>query len=661
MPRLGIARLDDVLHVDAGADPAQGRTLLRGTGRHAAAKEPAIGPVLAAQAVLDLERLLGGAQLVPDRQRPGPVVRMQRLAPAEAHQRLGRHAGKGLQERVGVVVAPVGIGGEQHQRQRFGKAPEARLAFAEGRLVAALLGQIQHRPEHAHRLAAVVADHMAAVENVRIAAVGAQEAVFVDPAGLRPVDRRMDAGVDPGAVLRVDMSDPPFPGRLDIVRPVTIGGLQRLVPEHVIGGEVPIPDRVVGGPDRQAVALGGFPRHGLGLLLLGHVAEEHGEPVLDRIGPCLDPDSPAVGPDVAMLQRDRDPLAHRLLVLAAEFAVLGSRIELPMQAPEQFFAWAAFDPLGLDIEIDDPELPVEQREALAHPVENALGAGLALAQAAFGQHLAGDLVAGTEEAGDGAGLVAHGGVGEAEMRLFDIAAALDEQRDVVHVDRLARIGLVDDRHEVGADLLPHFQKVAAERCGVLRCEDLGIGIVVEQRAVRPPGDEHGLVRRQHDADQRLQRRRPVPRRPERRFGPRKCAQAFARGAAAGQKCRNGRRGVANLLICHALNIASAHPGHQLVPAAESAIPAPLTVLAEGRERRLGEPRGANCPDRVFRRPSRAAASIPRIGHRMSDDARGRPGGFHTRLSIKCRACFRPRGPASLAECPRGVLRSACGR
>ena len=441
---------------------------------------------------------------------------------------------------------------------------------------------------------------------------------------------------------------------------------------------MPVPDRVVGGPDREAVALGGFPRDGLGLLLLGHVAEEHGEPVLDRIGPRLDPDRPTVRPDIAMDQRDRDPFAHRPLVVLPEFAVLGPRIQVPVRAPEQFLARAAFDTQRLDIQVDDAELPVEQRKALAHPVENALGPGFTLAQAAFGQHLAGDLVAGTEEAGDLPGLVAHGGVGEAEMRLLQIAATLHEEGDVVHVDGVARIGPLDDRHEVGTDLLPHLQKVAPQRCGMLRRQDLGVGIVVEQRALRPPGDEHGLVGRQHDADQRLQRRRPVLRRPEARPGPGERTQAFAHHAAAGQKRGTGRSGVTDSLICHGLNIAPAHSGHQLVPVPKSAIPVPPARPC----RRPGSDGG-----RAVRRKM-SGSCVPqvvpcgrfnaRIGHTTPGNASGGPGAINTRLSTHSRARSpRPGTQALLAARPRparphrrtsrpgaraaAVLRSAFGR
>jgi hypothetical protein len=140
-------------------------------------------------------------------------------------------------------------------------------------------------------------------------------------------------------------------------------------------------------------------------------------------------------------------------------------------------------------------------------------------QPPLGHDLPRDLGAGADEARNGATLIAHRRVGEGEVRLLRIAAPLHDEGNVVHVDGLTAIGLLDDGQEVSADLVPDLQEVAAQGGRMLTHEDLGIGIVVEQRAFQPPSDEHRLVRTQHHADQRFEPVRPAVRCAERRRCP----------------------------------------------------------------------------------------------------------------------------------------------
>ena len=77
------------------------------------------------------------------------------------------------------------------------------------------------------------------------------------------------------------------------------------------------------------------------------------------------------------------------------------------------------------------------------------------------------------------------------MRLLRIPPPLHDEGDMIHVNGFACIGPLDDRQEVVADLGPHVEERSAERGRVLAGEDLGVGVVVEQRPFRSPGDGIG--------------------------------------------------------------------------------------------------------------------------------------------------------------------------
>ena len=70
--------------------------------------------------------------------------------------------------------------------------------------------------------------------------------------------------------------------------------------------------------------------------------------------------------------------------------------------------------------------------------------------AALGEHLSRGLGAGAEHARDRAPVVANRRVAEGKMRFLGVAVAVHDERDVVHVRRLARIGARQDR----LDLVP---------------------------------------------------------------------------------------------------------------------------------------------------------------------------------------------------------------
>ena len=118
------------------------------------------------------------------------------------------------------------------------------------------------------------------------------------------------------------------------------------------------------------------------------------------------------------------------------------------------------------------------------------------------------------------------------MRLRRQPLALDDEHDVVHVGRLAGQGPLDERHEVAARLCPDVQKRPAEGVAVLRTENSAVGIIVEKRQALAPDGEHRLLGGEHDANQRLQRRRPCLDRAQRRPGPIDGAHPAAQVAAA---------------------------------------------------------------------------------------------------------------------------------
>ena len=191
------------------------------------------------------------------------------------------------------------------------------------------------------------------------------------------------------------------------------------------------------------------------------------------------------------------------------------------------------------------------------------------------------------------------------MRLLRVALATHHERDVVHVDGLAGIGSRDDGNEVGADLVPDVEEVAAERVGVLGDQHLRVRVVVEERALRPPCDEHRLVGGEHQVDERLERLRPALHQAKRRLGPRVSAQALGHLAVTGERSDPFRDHDGGPLLVHA------------TPRPRRAVLADAGRAARGCGRRSpstssgsGE---SNCSERMRqnRRPRRAHASASR--------------------------------------------------
>lgn len=127
------------------------------------------------------------------------------------------------------------------------------------------------------------------------------------------------------------------------------------------------------------------------------------------------------------------------------------------------------------------------------------------------------------------------------MRLLRIAVPMHDERDVVHVDRLAGIGARQDRLDLVPDVVPEVVERPAERRRVARAAQEGIAVVVEGRVLRSPHDQHGLPRAQDDGDQRPESLRPSRRVAKGRARPVVSAQERARRAAAGEEIRGGAR------------------------------------------------------------------------------------------------------------------------
>lgn len=146
-------------------------------------------------------------------------------------------------------------------------------AFGQRLLGGLALAQVEHGADHAHAAAALVAQHVAAVEHVRPGAVAAAEAVLGRPVRTAALDHREQRLVHGVAVLRMQLLGPPVHARRHVRRIVPERGQQRFVPEDVVVHEVPVPHRVVGRAQHEAQALEGFVQLALARLLSGDVAD----------------------------------------------------------------------------------------------------------------------------------------------------------------------------------------------------------------------------------------------------------------------------------------------------------------------------------------------------------------------------------------------------
>ncbi|PWW22492.1 hypothetical protein JD79_01646 [Geodermatophilus normandii] len=138
----------------------------------------------------------------------------------------------------------------------------------------------------------------------------------------------------------------------------------------------------------------------------------------------------------------------------------------------------------------------------------------------LGHHLPGDLGAHRVHPGDLAVVAEGGGVGDGEVGLLAVAGALEQQEQLRDPRGLAGGHRVLDRLlQRRPALRQRDPQVVADGAGVLGADELGVGVVVELRVLRSPGQDHGEARGQDGAHGVAQAGRPVLHRPDRRRRP----------------------------------------------------------------------------------------------------------------------------------------------
>ena len=289
---------------------------------------------------------------------------------------------------------------------------------------------------------------------------------------------------------------------------------------------------------RLAQRLLGLHQLGFARVIVGQVAANGDEvhPVgLGRYRPPNRGPSAGRGRD-AILEAGRLPGAAHLLERGNRHADVVGVHELRIRRRQQMGLGPAQDcrPRRVHRRYVTQEIGPRQHVLGQHPQSVALRR-FGLAPGAFGEHLVGTLCARAEQPANRAAFVAYRRVGKCEMRLARPAGAIEHQLDVRHMHRLARRNLFDQGREVVAYFGPNVEKRPPEPGGMAVGHDRRVTIVVKQEVVASPPDEHRLVRRQHDSDQRLERLRPIVRGAERRHRPVSSADQRARLAAPGEE------------------------------------------------------------------------------------------------------------------------------
>ena len=162
----------------------------------------------------------------------------------------------------------------------------------------------------------------------------------------------------------------------------------------------------------------------LGLLLrlpaLGHLDEEHRQPVGSGPGPQLVPAVQRLG--VVRVEGDRLPGRHRPPVALLEDPVHRGREGIPDDLSEQLIAGAPEQLLRLGVDVGEPPLPVQRVEAGRHRLEHPGHPGLA-------RHLGGDVVGHADHPGGRA----CGGPEAPAPGADPAGVAAGQQDPVVHV------------------------------------------------------------------------------------------------------------------------------------------------------------------------------------------------------------------------------------
>src|SRR5690606_28204318 len=175
---------------------------------HEAGEEPAVLPVVAAEADLHLDEGAGLAGLRPHGSHARLVVRVDDAGRGVGVARPFRHPGVLVPPGVEVLRVPGADGGEDVDdlRQGLGDVPEPALALAEGLLGLLLLGDVLHGPDHAHDAAVLAELGAGVVPHPAHGAVFGDEAVLAH-AGL-PRPQLLVAAQPDVEVVRVDQLAP---------------------------------------------------------------------------------------------------------------------------------------------------------------------------------------------------------------------------------------------------------------------------------------------------------------------------------------------------------------------------------------------------------------------------------------------------------------------
>ena len=221
-------------------------------------------------------------------------------------------------------------------------------------------------------------------------------------------------------------------------------------------------------------------------------------------------------------------------MLAGVGAFGGETVDLaPHEAGERL---AGAPPVRLVLD-EVPERPPGDvlRRVAAHPGEGLVDAGVAplrvhlvdahpgvvlgRPEAAFGQHLPGGLQAGAVHPRDRAVLVVDRGVGEGGPRLLVEAAPPQDEGRAFVVRRVAAERRVHQRADAVPVLPPHGPQGAPQGVRVLGAEDVRVGVVVEEREVVLPAEEHRHPRLEDEVDGGAERGGPFVGMAERRSRP----------------------------------------------------------------------------------------------------------------------------------------------
>ncbi|MNV60689.1 hypothetical protein D3C71_1531630 [compost metagenome] len=116
--------------------------------------------------------------------------------------------------------------------------------------------------------------------------------------------------------------------------------------------------------------------------------------------------------------------------------------------------------------------------------------GIEKVQALVGDNAGGGFGDRVEHADDAAVLIADRAVAEGEVGQFGAVVAVDDQREVLDIDRFARQCAVGHAADVGPGFLPHFAEGAAKGQGLV-AEDLRERIVVQRDKIGSPEDRLG--------------------------------------------------------------------------------------------------------------------------------------------------------------------------